>query len=63
MAEKFIGLSLERILASKTAANRAKDRLVIPVLQSTLRTLEVKEGRRAKAGSLKLAQKKRGTKQ
>jgi hypothetical protein len=41
-------LPLERILASKMAANRAKDRLVIPVLQSTLRTLEVKEAGRAK---------------
>lgn len=29
-------LSLERIIASKTAANRPKDRLVIPVLRNTL---------------------------
>ncbi len=32
-------LPLERILASKQAANRPKDRRVIPVLQNTLRTL------------------------
>ena len=36
-------LSLERILASKQAANRPKDRLVIPVLQNTLRTLQSKQ--------------------
>jgi hypothetical protein len=35
-------LSLERILASKTAANRPKDRLVVPVLRNTLRTLKAK---------------------
>jgi hypothetical protein len=35
-------LSLERILASKTAANRPKDRLVLPVLQNTIRTLRAK---------------------
>ena len=44
-------LSLERILVSKTAANRPKDRLVIPVLQSALRTLEMKETRPPKARS------------
>jgi hypothetical protein len=32
-------LSLERILLSKTAAGRPKDRLVIPVLRNTLLTL------------------------
>ncbi len=32
-------LPLERILASKMAANRPKDRLVIPVLRDTLATL------------------------
>jgi len=32
-------LPLERILASKLAANRPKDRRVIPVLQNALRTL------------------------
>src|SRR5438128_5576695 len=37
-------LSLD--LVSKTAANRPKDRLVIPVLQNTLRTLQAKESRR-----------------
>jgi hypothetical protein len=35
-------LSLERILASKRAANRPKDRLVIPVLENTLRTLQTR---------------------
>jgi hypothetical protein len=35
-------LPLERILASKQAANRPKDRRVIPVLQNTLRTLQMK---------------------
>jgi hypothetical protein len=39
-------LSLERILASKQAANRPKDQRVIPVLQNTLRTLQLKEKRR-----------------
>ena len=39
-------LPLERILASKQAANRPKDQRVIPVLQNTLRTLQ---GRRKKA--------------
>jgi hypothetical protein len=34
-------LSLERIIASKAAANRPKDRLVIPVLRNTLATLQV----------------------
>ena len=40
-------LALERILASKLAANRPKDQLVIPVLRNALRTLRVKERRRA----------------
>lgn len=35
-------LSLERILASKEAANRPKDRLVIPVLRDTLATLAIR---------------------
>ena len=39
-------LSLERILASKTAANRPKDRLVIPVLQNVLRTVATKQSRK-----------------
>ena len=38
-------LSLERILASKTAANRPKDKLVVPVLRNTLRTLQAKSSR------------------
>jgi hypothetical protein len=41
-------LPLERILASKQAANRPKDHRVIPVLQNTLRTLQLKATRRAK---------------
>jgi hypothetical protein len=41
-------LPLERILASKQAANRPKDLLVIPVLQNTLRTLQTKTTRRWK---------------
>ena len=36
-------LSLERILASKQATNRPKDRRVIPVLQNTIRTLQGKQ--------------------
>jgi hypothetical protein len=35
-------LSLERILASKRAANRPKDKLVIPVLEDSLATILVK---------------------
>jgi hypothetical protein len=41
-------LPLGRILASKMAANRPKDQRVIPVLQNTLRTLELKSKRRTK---------------
>lgn len=41
-------LPLERILASKQAANRPKDQRVMPVLQNTLRTLQTKKARRAK---------------
>jgi hypothetical protein len=41
-------LPLERILASKQAANRPKDRRVIPALQNTLRTLQMKTKHRAK---------------
>lgn len=51
-------LSLERILASKTAANRPKDRLVIPVLQNTLRTLQVKQALKPKAVKRKTAKRK-----
>jgi len=39
-------LPLERILASKTAANRPKDKLVVPVLRNTLRTLQAKSARK-----------------
>ena len=41
-------LPLERILASKQAANRPKDQRVIPVLQNTLRTVQMKTRRRTK---------------
>ena len=40
---RFMVLSLERILASKTAANRPKDRRVIPVLRNVLRTLQARQ--------------------
>jgi hypothetical protein len=46
-------LPLERILASKQAANRPKDRRVIPVLQNTLRTVQMKTGRRTKKSKAK----------
>jgi Ser/Thr protein kinase RdoA (MazF antagonist) len=36
-------LPLERILASKQAANRPKDQRVIPVLQNSLRTLQARQ--------------------
>lgn len=36
-------LKLERIIASKKAANRQKDRLVLPVLEDTLKTIQHKE--------------------
>ena len=54
-------LPLERILASKLAANRPKDRLVIPVLQNTLRTLQVKSNRKTKAKWPKGASQSRTT--
>jgi hypothetical protein len=41
-------LPLERILASKQATNRTKDRRVIPILQNTLHTLQTKTTRRSK---------------
>jgi hypothetical protein len=37
-------LPLARILASKRAANRPKDRLVIPVLEDTLATITSRQG-------------------
>jgi hypothetical protein len=50
--EKLKVLRLERILASKLAANRAKDRLVIPVLEDALAAAEAsrkrKRGRKTK---------------
>jgi hypothetical protein len=41
-------LPLQRILASKQAANRPKDQLVIPVLQNSLRTVQSKATHRKK---------------
>jgi hypothetical protein len=41
-------LSLERILVSKTAANRPKDQLVIPVLQNALHTVKTKQPDKSK---------------
>ena len=46
-------LPLDRILASKQAANRPKDRRVIPVLRNTLRTLESKANRPVKKSNSK----------
>ena len=48
--QKLKVLPLDRILASKRAANRAKDRLVIPVLEDTL---AVGEATRKRKGSRK----------
>jgi hypothetical protein len=45
--QKLKVLSLERILASKIAANRAKDKLTIPVLRDAIAALQVTK-RRAK---------------
>ncbi len=42
-------LPLERILASKQAANRPKDQRVIPVLQNVIRTLQTTSTRRKKS--------------
>ena len=41
-------LPLDRILASKQAADRPKDQRVIPVLQNTLRALQLKTKRRTR---------------
>ena len=46
-------LPLDRILASKQAANRPKDQRVIPVLQNALRTLKIKSKRRTKQRTAK----------
>jgi hypothetical protein len=42
-------LPLSRILASKQAANRPKDRRVIPVLQNSLRTLQARQKPKTKS--------------
>jgi hypothetical protein len=44
-------LPLERILASKQAANRPKDQRIIPVLQNTLRTLQARQTKTKNAKS------------
>jgi len=41
-------LSLERILARKIAANRAKDKLTIPVLRDALATAHAVKARKLK---------------
>jgi hypothetical protein len=40
-------LALERILVSKTAANRPKDRLVIPALQDAIRAIQSQASRKS----------------
>jgi len=47
-------LSLERILLSKTAANRPKDKLVLGVLKNTLRAIARRKARRPKQVRAKL---------
>src|SRR5438128_11704024 len=54
-AQKVRVLPLDRILVSKRAANRAKDRLVIPVLEDVLAVAETSRKQ-------KLASRKRGKK-
>jgi hypothetical protein len=51
--QKLKVLSLERILASKIAANRDKDKLTIPVLRDTLATTHT-----IRAGKIKSRPKK-----
>jgi hypothetical protein len=46
-------LPLERILVSKQAANRPKDQRIIPVLQNTLRTLQLKAKHRSRKPTVK----------
>src|SRR2546425_540986 len=43
-------LPLARIIASKKAANRAKDRLILPVLEDALATLKKAKKTRPRAG-------------
>jgi hypothetical protein len=51
--QKLKVLSLERILASKIAANRAKDKLTIPVLRDALATTSAIKTPKAKKRSKK----------
>ena len=44
--QKLKVLALDRILASKLAANRPKDKLTIPVLQDALAAAETRKPRR-----------------
>ena len=46
--QKLKVLSLERILASKIAANRAKDKLTIPILRDTMATISTLKARNTK---------------
>lgn len=46
-------LPLARIIASKEAANRAKDRLILPVLKDALATLKKARRVRTRAGRLR----------
>jgi hypothetical protein len=47
-SQKLKVLSLERILASKIAANRAKDKLTIPILRDALATTSAIKTQKAK---------------
>jgi len=47
-SQKLKVLSLERILARKIAANRAKDKLTIPVLRDALATAHAVKARKLK---------------
>lgn len=44
-------LPLQRIIASKKAANREKDKLILPVLEDTLAVLEERESSRTRGKS------------
>ncbi len=50
--QKLKVLSLERILASKIAANRAKDKLTIPVLRDALAATQSVKGRSERCGRI-----------
>src|ERR1051325_3490928 len=52
--QKLKVLSLERIVASKLAANRPKDRLTIPVLLDALTAIQAAKPRRKRRPNLEL---------